>query len=209
MTARVIPLQEEPGVVKVRIKNRATSLLVISTISLVVGSISVAMARPGPTVIEVQPPSTADDPTPPAAPPEKAAAAAEAQDMSRDSTLSETAHEHEDSEPSDASGNADWTNDPDAWVCVGPDDIGQIRIIRAPSESMLLAARDAVLAERAKDPSYMPTVEYAAAPDGCEPIDGKDTLEEFHLARSSAAVINPDGSVKSKTEIAADVEARP
>lgn len=150
-----------------------------------------------------------DDPSPPPVPPEKAAAVAEAQDLPRGSTQPAEAHTHESGADSDTAGTIDWVNDPDVWVCVGPGDIGHARIIHGPSESMLLAMRDVVIRERAKDPSYMPTVEYPPAPEGCEPIEGKGTLEDFHLERSLAAVLNPDGSIKSEAELAAQAESRP
>ena len=210
LTGQGNPFQIGGLVMKISIRKRSIRVLVIAAVVVAVGSVSVAMARPGPSMIAVEAPSTADDPIPPPAPPEKAAAAAEAQDLPRDSTAPADEHTHdEDGEPPNGPSLVDWMNDPDVWVCIGPDDLGHSRIIHAPSESMLLAARDAVMAERAKDPGYMPTVEYAAAPEGCQPIDGKSTLEDFYRARSSAAVINADGSVKSEAEIAADAEARP
>ena len=186
-----------------RLKNHRIAVLV--TLLLVVGvaypvSVALAGGRPDTTVRIVEPPSLEDDPTPPPAPPEKAAAAAAAQDLPRDSVAPEP-HRHDDEVAAAGAPGLNVANDPDVWVCVTPDGLALMRMIHLPPPALLMAARDDVAAKRAKDPQYMPVLEYEAAPEGCQPLPGMPSLEDFHRARSPLAVLNADGTIKSAAQI--------
>ena len=96
----------------------------------------------------------------------------------------------------------DWATDPNAWVCVGPNDVGHARIVEHPSLKILESMRTYVVEQRTADPAWMPVVEYDAAPAGCKPIEGKPSLEDFYRDRTVLAVLNDDGSIKSVAELA-------
>ncbi len=153
-----------------------------------------------PTIQSVAPDTIKDDPNPPPAPPEKAAAADAAVDLPRGGPPPDT-HVHSDPGGEGSDDGVDWTNDPDVWVCVGPDDIGQARIVHLPSAELLKAMRRYVIEERVLDPTWTPTVEYEAAPPGCETIEGKPSLEDFYRDRTLLAVFHDDGSLKTEDEL--------
>lgn len=152
----------------------------------------------GPEIRAVNPTPVADDAEPPMAPAGKTGADDDV-DLPRDGTAPEPHSGHDN--PDDGASTVDWATDPDAWVCTGPDDVGHARIIALPSLEILEAMRDYAVEQRAADPAWMPTVEYVAAPVGCEPVDGKPSLEDFYRRRTVLAVLDTDGSIKSVQEL--------
>lgn len=187
--------------------NRGPSAIVMAMLAgaslLVFVGVSVAVSG-RPSVELVAPPSLQDDPDPPAPPPEKADAAWQGENHGPLATEPESdAHAHDETPPSGiATGNAQGitaplgVNDPDIWVCVTEDGKGYARIIHEPTTEMKEAARQWLIEKRSQDPSFMPVVEFPGAPEGCEPVPGEPSLEDWLAERSILTVMNPDGSIK-------------
>ena len=172
--------------------------MTVAVLAMLAGGVTAAAAggRGGPEIKAVEPVPIVDDSNPPAVPPAKAV---KDPDLSRDGSAAEPHTGHGDPGGDD---RVDWATDPNAWVCVGPNDVGHARIVEHPSLKILESMRTYVVERRTADPAWMPVVEYDAAPAGCKPIEGKPSLEDFYRDRTVLAVLNDDGSIKSVAELA-------
>ena len=181
----------------------AISVAVLTLLAVGVGTAAAQTQGDGPQIVAVEPALIVDDPNPPPVPEAKAAAVTN-KDLPRDGSAAAEPHTgHDDPGGDEGDKRVDWANDPNVWVCTGPDDLGQAIFIDRPSLEILETLRARAVEQRELDPTWMPLVEYDAAPPGCEPIEGKPSLEDFYRDRTILAVLHDDGSIKNDAELAA------
>jgi hypothetical protein len=167
-------------------------LIAVAVATVALASLGVAIAGEGG--------SLTDDPNPPPPPPSKVADV-DQPDAPRDG--SQTTHTHPP-EADDESREPRTLGGGDFWGCVRPDGSGRGVTIHRPTLEMLKIMRDDVASRRTSDPEYTPTLDLSDFdfPEDCVPMDGMPSLDEYVIARSPLAVVNPDGTLKSDAELA-------